>query len=396
MAAAVAAAGTEMAVYRQKRPNWTEDERLRLVQEIGERIDVIRGKLGPTLTLRAKRSAWTAVQQALNAGNDSHTRTVPEIKKQWSNLVQRCKHRVNAHNRGTSRQGENGRSLDLSVVERTILDVIGGDDCSYADFLDGAGPEICGDVDGSQDNCLGSSEDETLIQSLDSSVPEWFWKTSARASGAASASAALCAIRPSANGTMATAVSMKREHSDDDEHPSSAECVAAEFEGDDDHDDVAEALGIVYERPTAAAAAASGKQPVPRQATCSQVGSGRRPAVAPQQRQTLPPPPPPPPQLPANSARRQTSGPNAETGGDGEDAGNRCDEGAGDDELAALRKTLLVEQIRAAREQARAFQAVASAAQAVRDCVARAAKSRVHTEKVKRRKLTLQMKKLAE
>lgn len=393
MAAAVAVAGTQMAVYRQKRPNWTEDERLRLVQEIGERIDVIRGKLGPTLTLRAKRSAWTAVQQALNQGNNSHTRTVPEIKKQWSNLVQRCKHRVNAHNRGTSRQGENGRSLDLSLVERTILDVI-GDDCSYADFLDGAGPDICGDVDGSQDNGLGSSEDETLIQSLDSSVPEWFWKTSARASGAASASAALCAIRPSTNGAMAPTVSMKREHSDDDEHPSSAECLTAEFEGDDDHDDVAEALGIVYERP--AAAAASGKQPVPRQATCSQMGASRRPAVAPQQRQALPPIPPPPPQLPANSTRHQPSGPSAETGGDGEDAGSRCDEKAGEDELAQLRKTLLVEQIRAAREQARAFQAVASAAQAVRDCVARAAKSRVHTEKVKRRKLMLQMKKMAE
>ncbi|KAK8774485.1 hypothetical protein V5799_010971, partial [Amblyomma americanum] len=137
----------EMAVYanRLKRPNWTEDERLRLVQEIGERIDVIRGKLGPALTLRAKRSAWTAVQQALNAGNGSHTRTLPEIKKQWSNLVQRCKHRVNAHNRGEhrGRPGENGRALDLSLVERTILDVI-GDDCSYSDFLDGAGPDISG------------------------------------------------------------------------------------------------------------------------------------------------------------------------------------------------------------------------------------------------------------
>lgn len=389
MAVVVAAAGTEMAVYRQKRPNWSEDERLRLVQEIGERIDVIRGKLGPTLTLRAKRSAWTAVQQALNAGNDAHTRTVPEIKKQWSNLVQRCKHRVNAHNRGNSRKGENGRSLDLSVVERTILDVI-GDDCSYADFLDGAGPEISGDVDGSQDNCIGFSEDETLIQSLDSSVPEWFWKTSARASGAAPASAALSAIRPSANGPM------KRERSDDDEeHPSSVECVTAEFEGDDEDGDVAEALGIVYERPTTAAATSS-KQLLSRQAACSQMGAGRRPAVPPQQRQTLPPPPSTPAQLPANPTTRQPRVPSAETGGDGEDTDNHCDENAGDDELATLRKTLLLEQIRAAREQARAFQAVACAAQAVRDCVARAAKSRMHTEKVKRRKLTLQMKKMAE
>lgn len=393
MAVAAAAAGAEMAMYRQKRPNWTEDERLRLVQEIGERIDVIRGKLGPSLTLRAKRSAWTAVQQALNAGNDTHTRSVPEIKKQWSNLVQRCKHRVNAHNRGTSRQGENGRSLDLSVVERTILDVI-GDDCSYADFLDGAGPEISGDVDGSQDNGLGSSEDETLIQSLDSSVPEWFWKTSARASSAASASAALCTIRPSADGSVAAAVPVKREHSDDDEHPLSAECVTAEFEMDNDHDEVAETLGIVYERPTAAAA--SSKQLVPRQATCSQMGPGRRPVVTPQQRQTLPPPPPPPPQLPASPTRRQPRDPNPETGGDGEGSGNHCNENAGDDDLTTLRKTLLMEQIRAAREQARAFQAVASAAQAVKDCVARAAKSHVHTEKVKRRKLGLQIKKMAE
>ncbi|KAH6923120.1 hypothetical protein HPB50_022978 [Hyalomma asiaticum] len=247
-----------------------------------------------------------------------------------------------------------------------------------------------GDVDGSQDNCIGFSEDETLIQSLDSSVPEWFWKTSARASGAAPASAALSAIRPSANGPM------KRERSDDDEeHPSSVECVTAEFEGDDEDGDVAEALGIVYERPSAAAATSS-KQLLSRQAACSQMGAGRRPAVPPQQRQTLPPPPSTPAQLPANPTTHQPRIPSAETGGDGEDTDNHCDENAGDDELATLRKTLLLEQIRAAREQARAFQAVACAAQAVRDCVARAAKSRMHTEKVKRRKLTLQMKKMAE
>lgn len=374
----------DMAVYanRLKRPNWTDDERLRLVQEIGERIDVIRGKLGPMLTLRAKRSAWTAVQQALNAGNGSHTRTLPEIKKQWSNLVQRCKHRVNAHNRGEhrGRPGENGRALDLSLVERTILDVI-GDDCSYSDFLDGAGPDISGDVDGSQDNCHGSSEDETLIQALDSSVPEWFWKTSARASGAPSRSVpdALGTAQPTIK---ATSTTVKREH-DDDERGS-----ATRFEGDET-DDVAETLGIVYERPS------SDKSLEPRQATCPQVSSGRQPLGSVQQAQGAAAQALPPPQVPVSPARHQPRRV-PEASGDGEGAGNRCDEDGVDDELATLRKTLLMEQIRAAREQARAYQAVASAAQAVRDSVARAVKSRVQTEKIKRRKLALQIKKMSE
>lgn len=379
-------AAAAMAVHanRLKRPNWTEDERLRLVQEIGERIDVIRGKLGPTLTLRAKRSAWTAVQQALNAGSGSHARTLPEIKKQWSNLVQRCKHRVNAHNRSEhrGRPGENGRALDLSLVERTILDVI-GDDCSYSDFLDGAGPDISGDIDGSQDNCHGSSEDETLIQAMDSSVPEWFWKTSARASGAASRSVpdALRAVHPTIE---APSTAAKREHDDDEHGP------ATRFEGDEPND-VAETLGIVYERPTS-----NSSLEQPRQATCPQVSSGRRPLGSTRQAQGgTPAQALPPPQVPASPARRQLRS-SPETSGDGEDAGNRCDEDSVYDELATLRKTLLMEQIRAAREQARAYQAVASAAQAVRDSVSRAARSRVHTEKIKRRKLALQIKKMSE
>lgn len=385
-------ATADMAVYvgRQKRPSWSDDERLRLVQEIADRIDVIRGKLGPTLTLRAKRSAWNQVQQALNARNRTHTRTLPEIKKQWSNLVQRCKHRVQAHGRAdqhpqrAGRQGENGRTMDLSVVERTILDVI-GDDIAYCDFLDGAGPDISADVDGSQDNGLGSSEDETLIQSLDSTVPDWFWKTSARASGAPSTSpvaAAVATLGAIQSGIDAVNNSVKQEPDD------SKRAVSQLEESDEEGDDVAETLGIVYE------SAASNKQLVPREVTCTQVGPGRKPIETPQRResqvvQALPPPQPP-------AAARHHSRGAPETSGDGEDAGNRCDEGGGDDDLANLRKTLLMEQIRAAREQAKAFQAVTSAAQAVRDSVVRVAKSRAHTEKVKRRKLTLQLKKITE
>lgn len=388
-----ALATADMAVYvggRQKRPSWSEDERLRLVQEIADRIDVIRGKLGPMLTLRAKRSAWNQVQQALNARNRTHTRTLPEIKKQWSNLVQRCKHRVQAHGRAdqlpqrAGRQGENGRTMDLSVVERTILDVI-GDDIAYCDFLDGAGPDISADVDGSQDNGLGSSEDETLIQSLDSTVPDWFWKTSARASGTSAASpvtAAVAALGAIQSGIDAISNSGKQEP-DDSKH------VVNQLEdSDEEGDDVAETLGIVYE------SAVSNKQLVPREVACTQVGPGRKPIETPQRRESAVVQALPPPQ-PSAAARRHPRGA-PETSGDGEDAGNRCDESGGDDDLTNLRKTLLMEQIRAAREQAKAFQAVTSAAQAVRDSVVRVAKSRAHTEKVKRRKLTLQLKKITE
>ncbi|XP_077563099.1 uncharacterized protein LOC144178842 [Haemaphysalis longicornis] len=385
-----ALATADMAVYagRQKRPSWSDDERLRLVQEIADRIDVIRGKLGPTLTLRAKRSAWNQVQQALNARNRTHTRTLPEIKKQWSNLVQRCKHRVQAHGRAdqlpqrSGRQGENGRTMDLSVVERTILDVI-GDDFAYCDFLDGAGPDISADVDGSQDNGLGSSEDETLIQSLDSTVPDWFWKTSARASGTAGASpvaAAVAALGAIRSGIDAINNSVKQE-------PDDSKRAANQLdESDEEGDDVAETLGIVYE------SVASNKQLVPREATCTQVGPGRKPIETPQRRESPVVQALPPPQAPARHHPRGAP----ETSGDGEDAGNRCDEGGADDDLTNLRKTLLMEQIKAAREQAKAFQAVTSAAQAVRDSVVRVAKSRAHTEKVKRRKLTLQLKKIAD
>ena len=66
--------------------NWTEAGTETLMEAYGARKAILEGRLGADLTFHAKKRAWKAVVEAVNAvGNEQ--RTGEQIKKRWKNLV---------------------------------------------------------------------------------------------------------------------------------------------------------------------------------------------------------------------------------------------------------------------------------------------------------------------
>ncbi|XP_056004071.1 uncharacterized protein LOC130046623 [Ostrea edulis] len=77
---------------KARKPNWTERERLALVEAVRCREDRLFGKMkgaGGVKNSRVKESAWEEVAQFVNAQSETSQRGIEEVKKQYSNLKQR-------------------------------------------------------------------------------------------------------------------------------------------------------------------------------------------------------------------------------------------------------------------------------------------------------------------
>ncbi|XP_062595385.1 myb/SANT-like DNA-binding domain-containing protein 4 [Saccostrea cucullata] len=82
-----------------RRPNWTEKEKIVLVEAVRQREDRLFGKMkgpGGVKNVKIKEGAWEEVAGAVNANSDTTQRTVDEIKKQYANIKQRAKEKSDA------------------------------------------------------------------------------------------------------------------------------------------------------------------------------------------------------------------------------------------------------------------------------------------------------------
>ncbi|XP_069109853.1 myb/SANT-like DNA-binding domain-containing protein 4 [Argopecten irradians] len=76
--------------------NWTEREKVVLVEEVVKREAVLFGKFhGTSVTSETKQTAWEAVAAGVNAIAQV-PKTVDQVKKQYSNIKQRAKETVDS------------------------------------------------------------------------------------------------------------------------------------------------------------------------------------------------------------------------------------------------------------------------------------------------------------
>lgn len=109
-----------------RKPNWTEKERLLLVESVRNREDRLFGKMkGPGCTKHSKLKeiAWEEVAQSVNAQSCTISRTVEEIKKQYANIKQRAKEKADALRRPAT--GGGPKPPSPSPVEAEFLSGMG-------------------------------------------------------------------------------------------------------------------------------------------------------------------------------------------------------------------------------------------------------------------------------
>ncbi|XP_061188064.1 myb/SANT-like DNA-binding domain-containing protein 4 [Saccostrea echinata] len=105
-----------------RRPNWTEKEKLVLVEAVRQREDRLFGKMkgsGGVKNVKLKEGAWEEVAEAVNAQSDTVERTVEEVRKQYANIKQRAKEKSDAIRRPVT--GGGPKPPSPSPVETEIL-----------------------------------------------------------------------------------------------------------------------------------------------------------------------------------------------------------------------------------------------------------------------------------
>ncbi|XP_061165049.1 uncharacterized protein LOC133174023 [Saccostrea echinata] len=105
-----------------RRPNWTEKEKLVLVEAVRQREDRLFGKMkgsGGVKNVKLKEGAWEKVAEAVNAQSDTVERTVEEVWKQYANIKQRAKEKSDAIRRPVT--GGGPKPPSPSPVETEIL-----------------------------------------------------------------------------------------------------------------------------------------------------------------------------------------------------------------------------------------------------------------------------------
>lgn len=105
-----------------RRPNWTEKEKLVLVEAVRRREDRLFGKMkgpGGVKNVKIKEEAWEEVAEAVNAISETINRSTEEVRKQYANIKQRAKQKSDAMRRPPT--GGGPRPSSPTPVETELL-----------------------------------------------------------------------------------------------------------------------------------------------------------------------------------------------------------------------------------------------------------------------------------
>ena len=89
----------------KRKPNWTEKEKLMLLEEYEKRKDIIRSKFSSKVSSAAKASAWEEISKAINAAS-SVKRDVKEIQKKLDNICANGKTEVSTKRKLQKKTGK--------------------------------------------------------------------------------------------------------------------------------------------------------------------------------------------------------------------------------------------------------------------------------------------------
>ncbi|XP_046561610.1 myb/SANT-like DNA-binding domain-containing protein 4 [Haliotis rubra] len=110
-------------VEGKRRPNWSEEEKTSLVEEVSKRLDRLSSKFkgcGSIKGTKMKEQAWMEIAETLNMKSNFVKRTVEEVKKQYANIKQRAKDKADAIRR--PKTGGGPKPPSPSLPEAMVLE----------------------------------------------------------------------------------------------------------------------------------------------------------------------------------------------------------------------------------------------------------------------------------
>ncbi|KAG5275871.1 hypothetical protein AALO_G00125460 [Alosa alosa] len=115
-----------MEEKKARKPNWTEDEKVILLEEYRKRKTILKSKFDPTITANKKQRNWKEITAKINA-RSTVKRSVPEIQKKLENLTVMAKKEMSCFRRESNGTGGGSAPKPISSDAVMVADIIGRD-----------------------------------------------------------------------------------------------------------------------------------------------------------------------------------------------------------------------------------------------------------------------------
>ena len=96
----------ETPMGKSRKANFTEAEKIALVEEYRLKENILKPKLGSSVSAKDKENAWQAIVDKVNSNNPLVRRTVEEVKKKWHNLTVTMKENYFKEKRSMQKTGK--------------------------------------------------------------------------------------------------------------------------------------------------------------------------------------------------------------------------------------------------------------------------------------------------
>lgn len=94
-----------MADTKRRNPNWSEEEKIILLEEYNKRKEILTARFSPKITSQTKHKMWQQITDAVNARNLTVNRTMLEVKKKYENLAVTAKKEVSYFKKESGKTG---------------------------------------------------------------------------------------------------------------------------------------------------------------------------------------------------------------------------------------------------------------------------------------------------
>ncbi|XP_063872027.1 myb/SANT-like DNA-binding domain-containing protein 4 [Scylla paramamosain] len=111
---------------KKRKPNWSQEETLLLVNVIMEKQLIINGRFKPSLSHKDKREAWQSITDAINGTNPLTKRTVEEVETKWFSVPSKSRKIISAIKAEYNQSGAGGpQAPPLDPVDMKVEELLG-------------------------------------------------------------------------------------------------------------------------------------------------------------------------------------------------------------------------------------------------------------------------------
>ncbi len=101
---------------RKRKPNWTKEENMVLLEEYGKPKNIFQSKFNPAVTNTLKHNMWQEITDKINVRNLALRRSVDEVIKKYENVTVTARNEIAKHQPKSTKRVTFNKTVTLSLT----------------------------------------------------------------------------------------------------------------------------------------------------------------------------------------------------------------------------------------------------------------------------------------